>query len=423
MSCLAALRLALTMLLVNKGRSALTGLGIVIGISAIVALVSAGDGADSKLDGRLESAGKNLIIIRPGGRTSTGMVADFQPLTENDVAAIRREVGAYLIGVIPWQEADVQAVSRSGRTPTAIIGTTPDFQRVCNWQVTHGRPFDADEASPGRECLPRRPNRPAPALSRSTRPHRREDHCRRAAVAHRRRTRLERGHATRRRSRRSDFRAASDLAAKARGPREHRHAARHGAFARCHRRGPKLGITRTLRRQHRIKAGTAPDFDVSSVQELAAFAVTMTVTMQVLVAVIASISLVVGGVGIMNIMLVSVTERTREIGLRMAVGATPGDVLGQFLIEAVVLALLGGLIGVVVGVVAAVGLCTSRIGRPSCRRALSCWRSRSRPRSASSSGSTPPGRRRASIPLRRCATSDGAACGLALAPSGIRRHP
>src|SRR5262249_59064392 len=93
MTCFSALRLALATLLVNKGRSALTGLGIVIGVSAIVALVSAGDGARTKLDDRLESAGKNLIIIRPGGRTSSGMVPDFQPLTEGAVAALRREVG------------------------------------------------------------------------------------------------------------------------------------------------------------------------------------------------------------------------------------------------------------------------------------------------------------------------------------------
>ncbi len=146
MSCFSALRLALATLLVNKGRSALTGLGIVIGVSAIVALVSAGDGARSKLDDRLESAGKNLIIIRPGGRTSSGMVADFHPLTEGDVAALQRDVGALLVGVVPWQEADAVATSRAGRAATAVVGTTPDFQRVCNWQVTHGRLFDADEA-------------------------------------------------------------------------------------------------------------------------------------------------------------------------------------------------------------------------------------------------------------------------------------
>ena len=106
----------------------------------------------------------------------------------------------------------------------------------------------------------------------------------------------------------------------------------------------------------------------------------MTATLQLLVGVIASISLVVGGIGIMNIMLVSVTERTREIGIRMAVGATPADVLSQFLIEAVVLALLGGLIGVVLGHRAAVGVALRwRAGRPSLAGASSCWPSASRP--------------------------------------------
>ena len=111
-------------------------------------------------------------------------------------------------------------------------------------------------------------------------------------------------------------------------------------------------IIQVLRDKHRVKLG-AEDFDVSSVQEMAQLATVMIETMQVLVAVIASISLVVGGIGIMNIMLVSVTERTREIGIRMAVGATPYDVLTQFLIESVVLALIGGLIGITLGIGAA----------------------------------------------------------------------
>jgi putative ABC transport system permease protein len=115
----------------------------------------------------------------------------------------------------------------------------------------------------------------------------------------------------------------------------------------------KEQITQVLRERHHEKPG-AETFDVSSVQEMAELAVVVTTTMQILVAVIASVSLVVGGIGIMNIMLVSVTERTREIGIRMAVGATPADVLTQFLIEAVVLALAGGLLGMTVGLGAAV---------------------------------------------------------------------
>jgi putative ABC transport system permease protein len=114
-------------------------------------------------------------------------------------------------------------------------------------------------------------------------------------------------------------------------------------------------ITRVLRQAHRVKAGSE-DFDVSSVREMAELAYTVTSTLQVLVAVIASLSLVVGGIGIMNIMLVSVTERTREIGIRMAVGATSTAVLAQFLIEAVILSLLGGLAGITWGIATAVGL-------------------------------------------------------------------
>jgi putative ABC transport system permease protein len=355
MTCFSALRLALATLLLNKGRSALTGLGIVIGVSAIVALVSAGDGARSKLDDRLESAGKNLIIIRPGGRTSSGMVADFQPLTEADVAAVRRDLGPLLVGVIPWQEADALATSRGGRTPTAVVGTTPDFQRVCNWQVTQGRLFDAEEARRAATvCLI------GQTVLKRLFPDRSDPVGEKIAVGPLR------------------LRVIGVLGSKGATPLGvdqddqifvplatlQRKLVGRESIAMLLAAARSLDgidearseITRTLRRRHHIKADAAPDFDVSSVQELSAFAVTMTATLQLLVGVIASISLVVGGVGIMNIMLVSVTERTREIGIRMAVGATPGDVLSQFLIEAVVLALLGGLVGVVIGIAAAVGV-------------------------------------------------------------------
>jgi putative ABC transport system permease protein len=355
MTAFSALRLALATLLLNRGRSALTGLGIVIGVSAIVALVSAGDGARTKLDDRLESAGKNLIIIRPGGRTATGMVAEFQPLTEGDVAALQREVGSLLVGVVPWQEANALAVSRAGRTSTAVVGTTPDFPRVCNWQVTRGRLFDAEESKRAAAvCLI------GQTVVRRLFPDRTDAVGERIVVGALRLRVIgvlgSKG-ATPLGFDQDDqiFVPLSTLQRKLAG-RESLAMLLAAARSLDSLEETQAEIARTLRRRHHVKVGAAPDFDVSSVQELSAFAVTMTRTLQVLVGVIASISLLVGGVGIMNIMLVSVTERTREIGIRRAVGATPADVLSQFLVEAVVLALIGALLGVVLGIAATVAV-------------------------------------------------------------------
>jgi putative ABC transport system permease protein len=115
-------------------------------------------------------------------------------------------------------------------------------------------------------------------------------------------------------------------------------------------------ITRLLRNRHRLKAGAANNFDVSSVQEMAQLAIVFTGTMQVLVGILASIALLVGGIGIMNIMLVSVTERNHEIGIRLAVGATPADVMLQFLLESLLLALAGGVAGMAIGIAVALAL-------------------------------------------------------------------
>src|SRR5207244_8934820 len=145
MSFLSAIRVALAALLVNKGRSILTSLGIVIGISAVIAMVAAGGGARRKLDERLESVGKNLILIRPGARTASGTVADTAPLKQEDVEAIRKEVGPMLLGVAPSQVTPRVASTRTTHWQTLIVGSSPDFQRVCNWEVASGRFFTEDD--------------------------------------------------------------------------------------------------------------------------------------------------------------------------------------------------------------------------------------------------------------------------------------
>jgi putative ABC transport system permease protein len=354
MSFLAALRVALAALLVHKGRSTLTSLGIVIGISAVIAMVSAGGGARRKLDERLENVGKNLILIRAGAYTQSGALADLRPLTSEDADAIRKQLGHQLIGV-----AEVQATLRVAATGTSVwrtmlVGTSPEMRRVRDWRVAYGRYFnDEDVKKQAAVCLlgstvreklfPDRSN-PVGQLVKVDRVY-----LRVIGVLQPKGRNPTGGDQddqifvplkTLQRKVVGEERVSIILTAVPSPDQIDR---------------AKQEITRVLRDKHRVKPGNE-DFDVSSVQEMAELGRLLMLTMQILIGVITSISLVVGGIGIMNIMLVSVTERTREIGIRMSVGATPFDVLTQFLIEAVVLALVGGLLGIGLGIGAAVGL-------------------------------------------------------------------
>jgi putative ABC transport system permease protein len=355
MGLLSALRLALGILLLHKGRTALTSLGITIGIAGVVAMVAAGDGARRKLDDRLESAGKNLIIVRPGARTGTGVVTDYHPLTPRDAEAIRREAGSLLVGVVPWQVSPLLAASREHTDPVLVVGTWPAFEQVGNWQFRQGQNFDAADLERAaaacvigqtvrRNLFPHTANpvgeflRLGPLRVRVV-----------GVLAEKGSTPLGQD---------QDNQVFVPLSTLQQKLVRKESIAMLLATARSADVIPAAveTITRVLRRQHRLAAGAGNDFDVSSVRELADFAVTLTVILQALVTVIAAISLLVGGIGIMNIMLVSVTERTREIGIRMAVGATPASILGQFLLEAVVLSFVGGLAGTLLGIGAAVGL-------------------------------------------------------------------
>jgi putative ABC transport system permease protein len=356
MSFLSAIRVALGALLVNKGRSALTSLGIVIGISAVIAMVAAGGGARQKLDERLETVGKNLILIQAGAKTQQGIGADFAPLNQDDADAIRKEVSPLLVGVAPVQTTVRRlAMTRTGKWPTVVVGSTPDMERIRNWRVPHGRFYSEDDVKKAapvcligdivrRHLFPEKANPVGEWIHVDSVPVRiigvlgekgrsptgadQDDQIFMPITTFQRRLVREQ-------------RIGLILAA-ARSESVLEHA--------------KDEIIRVMRQRHHIKPGAPDDFSVSTVREMAELAEILTKTMQILVGVIASISLVVGGIGIMNIMLVSVTERTREIGIRMAVGATGADVLTQFLIEAVVLALVGGLLGITLGILGAVGL-------------------------------------------------------------------
>lgn len=358
MTLVSATLVALDALRAHKGRTALTSLGIVIGVGAVIALVAAGEGARHKLEERLDTIGRNMILIRAGARTHTATVADFVPLTAADADAIRKQAGVYLAGVAEVQITQRMATTREATAPVIVVGSTPDLRTIRRWEMAAGRFYtDEDVRRRAAVCLLGQtvrkrlfPDTPDPIGQT---------------------VRIDR----------TIFRVIGLTAAKGRSATgedqddqifvplstlQHRLVGAERVnlmivSARSEALIPQAqsAIDRALRQRHRLKPDAPADFEVSSVQELTELAVVLTATLQALSAVIASVSLVVGGVGVMNIMLVAVTERTREIGLRMAVGARPADVLLQFLGEAVVLTLFGGLIGVLIGIGGALAMATA----------------------------------------------------------------
>jgi putative ABC transport system permease protein len=345
------LGLALTALLLHKGRAVLTGLGIVIGIGAVIAMVSAGEGVRRDLDNRLDLVGRNLILVRAGSHLEAGAMVDINPFSKEDIEAIRKHAGPLLVAIAPAQMTRRTASTRFGHKFTDIVGSTPELQEARNWQIADGRYFNQEEvrqAAPVcllgqtvyRKLFPARQNAIGEWL--------RIDHLQLQIVG----VTAPKGYSPTGVDQDDQiFLPLSTLQHKLVGDER---VLLLVAAARPDSVEPAVeAVTRVLRQRHHIKPGAADDFEVSSVQEMGAVGETLASTLQVLVAVIASISLVVGGIGIMNIMLVSVTERTREIGIRMSLGATPGDILIQFLLEAVVLAVVGGLLGITLGITGA----------------------------------------------------------------------
>ena len=345
------LAVALEALRSNKLRSLLTMLGIVIGVSAVIAMVALGRGAQQSVKDRIAALGTTMLTVVPGQQRGPGSVAsatDRRPLTLEDAQALD-DRGTVLAAVEPEMARTMQVVFGSHNTNTTIVGTTANYLEVRKYAIDGGRMFASSEDAARRRVAVLGPQVMSDLGVTSP-----------AAIV---------GETVRING--AQFMVIGVLAPKGQtggfqNPDDQVLIPIQTAEARL-MGGDRLRslnvlapsedqisatmaeVTRILRREHRLRPGDQDDF---TIRNQADFLTTLGETTQVftwLLAGIAAVSLLVGGIGIMNIMLVSVTERTREIGIRKALGATRFVILSQFLIEAVTLCLLGGSIGVALG--------------------------------------------------------------------------
>ncbi len=349
MYILPAVKIALRGLRVNKMRSGLTMLGIIIGVAAVITMLAVGQGAQESLAKSISSLGSNLILILPGSTTSGGArmgMGNTSTLVSSDVDAIKTQCSA-VEAAAPIVRGNAQIVYADKNWSTSIQGTSEDYAEVRDWGVSKGR-FIIKQDVDGRtkNCL-----LGATVIDELFGG---EDPIGKVV-----------------RIKKVPFKVVGILEGKGQSPNGQDQddviivpftTAQTRLFGITYlntimvkARSLELmdkavdQVTALLHQRHKITEGEDDDFSVRNLTEMLNTAATQTKIMAILLGCVASVSLLVGGIGIMNIMLVSVTERTREIGIRMAVGARGNDILLQFLVEAVVLSLTGGIIGILLG--------------------------------------------------------------------------
>ncbi len=330
----------------NTLRSLLTMLGVIIGVGAVVVLVTLGEGASAKVEADIAKLGDNLLIVSPGANRRGPSVSAGRSFERADVTAIQREISG-LAGIAPAAQQQTPVVSGNRNWRTSVIGTTPDYLDVRGYGIGSGRVFTESEVSSGRAVVVigetvrkelfgnqdpigqqvRIGRMPAEVIGvlagkgQAAMGQDQDDVVLLPLVTFQRRI-----------AGNTDIGSIYVSAAEGR---------------------PTVlvqsQIESLLRQRRRPNANGEDDFNVRDMAEIAATMASATGAMTALLGAIAGVSLLVGGIGIMNIMLVSVTERTREIGIRLSIGALPREVLLQFLVEAVVLSSLGGAIGILSG--------------------------------------------------------------------------
>jgi putative ABC transport system permease protein len=352
------IRVAFRALVRNKMRAILTMLGIIIGVSAVIAMVSIGQGAQASVQAQIESIGTNLLFVSAGAqnvggvRSGTGDTGT-NTLTVEDLDAIKREVPSVAM-VTPAVNARSQLVAGNLNWNTSLQGVSEQYPEVRKWTVQSGSFFtDADVRTAGRVIVIGQTI--ADSLFPGTDP---IGQTLRVANLPFRVTGVMARKGQDQQGRDQDdiaFAPYTTVQKKVLGsPRLQ--VAYASAISQDATYTAQEQITDLLRQRHKLGDNEANDFTVRNMTDIAEAANETNNTMTLLLACIASVSLLVGGIGIMNIMLVSVTERTREIGIRMAIGARSSAVRSQFLIESIVLSLTGGFIGIVLGVVVSVSI-------------------------------------------------------------------
>ncbi|MBK7214054.1 MAG: ABC transporter permease [Bacteroidales bacterium] len=344
-------RISLKALYSNKFRALLTMLGIIIGVAAVIAMLAIGQGSKQSIQDEISKMGSNMLMIQPGADMFQGArmsASATQTMVLEDYEAIKANC-TYLAAVSPMVNANGQAIYGSNNTPVGMQGVNEDFLHIRKFTINSGRMFSEREiAVSAKVCV----------LGQTVV----EDLFGAGVDPVGKSIRYNK----------IPFEVIGVLSEKGEnGMGQDQDNVILAPYTTVQKRimaitylqgiytsttneevtqKAKAEVEAIMRSQHNIKEGDSDDFNVRSQQEMLTMFSSTSTVMTILLAVIAGISLIVGGIGIMNIMFVSVTERTREIGLRMAVGARGRDILSQFLIEAVLISVLGGIIGVAIGV-------------------------------------------------------------------------
>ena len=357
MSPLQVLRVAVRALLRNKMRSFLTTLGVIIGVSAVIAMVAIGEGAKARVEEAFASMGSNLLVVLSGTTSASGAHGGFgsmPTLTWDDLKAIRSEASAVRYAS-PQLRSNQQVISEDQNWATSINGVSPEYLLMRTWPVAMGSPISQSDIEAGSKVvllgqtvvdklfgsnadptgqsvrIQKVPFQIIGVLARKGQSATGQDYDDAAFIPYTTfQAKIQGGL--------QKFIAGALMVS----------AVSSEATTRAQNQ-----IATLLRDRHHTPIGADDDFSIRNLTEMASAQQEGVKTLTTLLASIAAVSLIVGGIGIMIIMLVSVTERTREIGIRMAVGARPRDVLSQFLVEALALSFAGGIIGILLGLLAA----------------------------------------------------------------------
>lgn len=345
------IKIAFNAIRLNRTRAFLTMLGIIIGVASVIAMLAIGEGSKESIKNNISSMGSNMLTIRPGAGMMGGVrqgPGDMQSLTMDDYKAIRDEA-RLVTHVSPMVTGNGQAIHGSKNWPTSIYGISPEYLAIKVWGLKEGSMFterdiksNAKVAVLGQTVVENLfPDGNSP-IGKTIRYN--SIPFKVVGVLE------EKGESTFGQDQDDIIMAPYTAVQKRILAVDHLQSIAASAVSEDQAEAAVDEISDILRNNHKLGAGDEDDFNVFSQQELISTFSSTSEMLTILLVAIASISLIVGGIGIMNIMYVSVKERTREIGLRMAVGARGNDILMQFLIEAVLISITGGLIGVMLGV-------------------------------------------------------------------------